>query len=688
MLTYAVLEWTLILLLLLHSLFSFLIIKFSQFFALKSPCFWCSALHRFFEPQNANIHRDLLCEFHSKEVSSLGFCPDHKRLAEVKDLCDDCFSCYLTFQSDVKQNNGEGEGEDVQNLKCSCCGLKLQKRSVDHMHNVLESCGKKDMVMEIERQICSNDESGSALIGESPRIRINCFESETCLNQFEERGDSTADFLPQHLEFFFDYSGNQLVPIELVDSTTEGSQSISEGDQDHEFEDYQKDYVIQEQHTPGLQSMELEETENSLVFYADFGEVKEKAGIVEETPACVVNTEEHQETCIVTKKLDSTTPLVDEELKVSLGTEIPVLEEPLISSHGSHLMIENGLELKNLSEILNEIEEEKIPNTSASVKKFFMFDRKESRAEESLDGSMISEMEGEDPVSTTEKLKSALRGLKAELEEERSASAIAASETMAMITRLQEEKAAMKMEALQYQRMMEEQSEYDQEALQLLNELMIKKEKELEVYRKKVADYEAKEQMRFSQGSLENKTCSTSCSSSHSDDGNGMEIETIDKCNGNQESWNGNVPESGILELESSLVDFEEERLSIFKQIKALEEKLFALSDEEDQHFADVRPIEDLIEENGFHSDDMVTKSNGFHSNNTMTKSNELEDGQKRMGIEDELDQVYERLQALEADREFLKHCIGSLNKGEKGMELLQEILQHLRDLRTTDFQV
>ena len=68
--------------------------------------------------------------------------------------------------------------------------------------------------------------------------------------------------------------------------------------------------------------------------------------------------------------------------------------------------------------------------------------------------------------------------LYAELEEEQSAAAIAANQMMAMINRLQEEKAAIQMEALQYQRMMEEQSEYDQEALQLLNELVTKREKQ------------------------------------------------------------------------------------------------------------------------------------------------------------------------------------------------------------------
>lgn len=79
-----------------------------------------------------------------------------------------------------------------------------------------------------------------------------------------------------------------------------------------------------------------------------------------------------------------------------------------------------------------------------------------------------------------------------ELDEERSASAVAANNAMAMITRLQAEKAAVQMEALQYQRMMEEQAEYDQEALQEISNLLAKREEdiklleaELEAYREK-----------------------------------------------------------------------------------------------------------------------------------------------------------------------------------------------------------
>lgn len=79
-----------------------------------------------------------------------------------------------------------------------------------------------------------------------------------------------------------------------------------------------------------------------------------------------------------------------------------------------------------------------------------------------------------------------------ELNEERSASAVAANNSMAMITRLQAEKASIEMEALQYHRMMEEQAEYDQEAIQILKDMLIQKEKdinsmeiELESYRNK-----------------------------------------------------------------------------------------------------------------------------------------------------------------------------------------------------------
>lgn len=106
-----------------------------------------------------------------------------------------------------------------------------------------------------------------------------------------------------------------------------------------------------------------------------------------------------------------------------------------------------------------------------------------SRSLESLEGS-LSEIEGENLVDKLRKQvendKKRINNLYKELEEERSASATAANEAMAMITKLQEEKAALHMEALQYLRMLEEQAEYDVEELERANNLLAEKEKEIQ----------------------------------------------------------------------------------------------------------------------------------------------------------------------------------------------------------------
>ncbi|KAL1192962.1 Myosin-binding protein 1 [Cardamine amara subsp. amara] len=108
-----------------------------------------------------------------------------------------------------------------------------------------------------------------------------------------------------------------------------------------------------------------------------------------------------------------------------------------------------------------------------------MLERNESNL--SLEGVAVIEIEGE---SESDRLKrqvdydmKLLTGLYKELEEERSASAVATNQAMAMITRLQEEKASFQMEALQNMRMMEEQAEYDMEAIQRLNDLLVEREK-------------------------------------------------------------------------------------------------------------------------------------------------------------------------------------------------------------------
>ncbi|KAI3763753.1 hypothetical protein L2E82_13750 [Cichorium intybus] len=850
-LVYAVLEWTLIILLLLNSVFSYLIIKFAQFFGLNPPCFWCARIDRLYESENNNL-RYHLCELHSKEVSHLGFCSIHQKLAESHDMCEDCSSPDPGFQKESRNfvfskveriNAIQSDGEDEVNFTCSCCRANFERKFVDdsscfvihpfwdilgnakkgnsvndHIENFVADVQIETDYVEKTHKFDDDEEQETEEAEIDVMKDLNAFEQE--LIQFGKGEDLNS----QDLQFFIDYSGNQLFPFELLDTKTEEIRNDPE-DEDHEFGDFQKAQVIskeidesvhqeteesskfsektlvsnenlmdfgneqvaidQQTQTPSIDTEELQEsvsdihssevddslhqkTEESSTFaekshvshdnLIDFG--NDQVAVDEKTPTTIIDTEprdsdiqsseiddsvhqiteesskfdekthvfhenlidfgneqvpideQTQTTSIDFKERDSETysseiddsfhwkteesykvdekthvydeNLIDfgnkqvaiddqtqtpsiatqelqegdsdihsvhEEEDVSIGTEIPVLDSCDEIKHEEHSSNSNNLQ----SDIENDFEEERTPDTPSSIhslnplhKNWLIPDMKESLNEESYDGSTMSE-----PVDTAEKLKSALKAerkalhdLYSELEEERNANAVSANETMAMINRLQEEKAAMQMEALQYQRMMEEQSEYDQEALQLLNELMMKKEKELESYRKKVTEYEAKEKIRVLRGST--KTGTSSISWSHSEDDDGLSIDF----EGNQETQHRNhqsTPIDSVLDLESSLADFEEERVSILEQLKVLESKLFALSDEEDRHFAN------------------TTK--------------------KRIDMEEEVDQLYGRLQALEADREFLKHCIGSMKKGDKGMELLQEILYHLRDLRNVNLR-
>ncbi|XP_010527232.1 PREDICTED: myosin-binding protein 3 [Tarenaya hassleriana] len=106
-------------------------------------------------------------------------------------------------------------------------------------------------------------------------------------------------------------------------------------------------------------------------------------------------------------------------------------------------------------------------------------------------------------VKDMKKLERALReessaqaAMAMELEKERAAAATAADEAMAMILKLQADKASLEMEAKQYERMMEEKFAYDEEEMTILKEILVRREKEnhflemeLEAYKQMDDDY-------------------------------------------------------------------------------------------------------------------------------------------------------------------------------------------------------
>ncbi|OMO95759.1 hypothetical protein COLO4_15685 [Corchorus olitorius] len=88
-----------------------------------------------------------------------------------------------------------------------------------------------------------------------------------------------------------------------------------------------------------------------------------------------------------------------------------------------------------------------------------------------------------------EEEKAAHAALYLELEKERVAAATAADEAMAMILRLQEDKASIEMEARQYQRMIDEKFAYDEEEMNILKEILVRREKENHLLEKEVEAY-------------------------------------------------------------------------------------------------------------------------------------------------------------------------------------------------------
>ncbi|KAF7038040.1 hypothetical protein CFC21_048271 [Triticum aestivum] len=245
---------------------------------------------------------------------------------------------------------------------------------------------------------------------------------------------------------------------------------------------------------------------------------------------------------------------------------------------------------------------------------------------ESLDGSIISEMEGESTIDRLRRQidldRKSIHLLCRELEEERNAAAIAANQALAMITRLQDEKAAMQMEASHYQRMMEEQAEYDGEALAEANELLAQREDQIQ-------ELEAELEKCWTQS------------------GGGGPTEKED----NQLPFE---------EQHSTAALLEDERAYISESLRKLEKKLHLYSN---NNTSTDLSNSDAIE--GTQESILLAKGEADLST-----------------FQEEISSLNKRLKTLEGDRDFLEHSINSLKNGKEGAQFIREIACNLRELR------
>ena len=273
---------------------------------------------------------------------------------------------------------------------------------------------------------------------------------------------------------------------------------------------------------------------------------------------------------------------------------------------------------------------------------------------ESLDGSIVSEMEGESSIDQLRRQidldRKSIHLLCRELEEERNAAAIAASQALAMITRLQDEKAAMQMEASHYQRMMEEQAEYDNEALAEANELLVQREQQVEELEAELENYRT----QF---------------------GGSGQTEKQD----NQLLFEEQNTTATLLE---------DERAYISECLRKLEKKLHLYSNNSATDLSNSDAIEDVLTNKRHVLDDddsLSCQNSSTHEPILLAKegrSSRMNGEVDLSTFQEEISNLHKRLKMLEGDRDFLEHSINSLKNGKEGAQFIREIACNLRELR------
>ncbi|PWA61329.1 hypothetical protein CTI12_AA372920 [Artemisia annua] len=510
----AILEWFLIVSLFIDGFLAFLSHRFAMVFQLDPPCVLCTRIDQSLAGTNpSSYYNNSICESHKKDISSLAYCHVHRKLSDIRTMCDGCLLSFQTEKetdsSDTKKSVGKKEsnvnkngdrkiklkpvktGKDtdgntqvVEMSKCSCCGESFKPRN------------------------------SSKMFVRTPNIRASAF------------GHALSPRAP-------------LTPI-------------------------------------GWRHDDAKNVELPHIRYTELKFISDNAPDVPEDSYGSNNTDPK----VVKEDMKSTTtPLLPDSEELNDACTTPRF----------------GKGNKFYGVPLSDSVSANSPRFANKLSKKIPFEKLDLTSDTNDDGHDEGDCIVHHYKRQVRADRRMLMVLYQELNEERSASAVAANNSMAMITRLQAEKASIEMEALQYHRMMEEQAEYDQEAIQILKDMLIQKEKDI----------------------------------------NSMEIEL--------ESYRNKY---GVIKKGESDDKFKTET----SQLSGM-----------------LNDLENLIES---------STRGGNHDNKDRGE-------EKKATLEREMSLIKEKMSVIEADRGYLKSASMKLRKGDERADLLSEIAQNLRKLRT-----
>ncbi|KAG2324997.1 hypothetical protein Bca4012_039487 [Brassica carinata] len=260
-----------------------------------------------------------------------------------------------------------------------------------------------------------------------------------------------------------------------------------------------------------------------------------------------------------------------------------------------------------------------------------------------------------------------VKDLHLELEEERNAAASAANETMSMILRLQREKAEIQMEARQFKAFAEEKMTHDGEKLKVLEELLYEKEQAIEVLSYEVEAYKDR---LLSCGITEAEMHDQILGFGRDSSTVGIDVYPCDytlKCS----------VDDGNVEVVEKVMVGQSPRWPYYdpNSAKEIDETCFAdspMSCSGDRVYT-IDSVHVGVSEVKIEEEPTKMKGDHWHSPRYQEPVVMTHQGVNEPDIE----KLYTRLQALEADRESLRHTIVSMRTDKAQLVLLKEIAQH-----------
>ncbi|KAK6153355.1 hypothetical protein DH2020_012994 [Rehmannia glutinosa] len=222
-LIYAILEWMMIILLFIDGLLAFVSNEFAKFFGLRIPCLLCTRIDHVLVQRNSSFYyNDSICEVHKKDISSLAYCHMHKKLSDIRSMCQKCLLSFATekdsdcdkykslvgmlhkdidcfvendqklLMKPLKKDDKAIFDEKSDIPLCSCCGEPLKLKSSSNYVRNLSMNSPAPSPSPRASFLASRNEEGRSI--ESPRFRY----SETKLisdNKSEVLEDDASNFM-------------------------------------------------------------------------------------------------------------------------------------------------------------------------------------------------------------------------------------------------------------------------------------------------------------------------------------------------------------------------------------------------------------------------------------------------------------------------------------------------------------